>query len=135
MCHMGTLLLDAEMTRSIYTNVSDRLQLLRRELQIAECDHAAGRRSTCEGATGSALDTDSERWFEVGLAIAALARLIHTSCVTSDFCSVRPDTDVLAARISEAIDDQLDEQSWTLVNAVARLEAARTPDLSSREPL
>jgi hypothetical protein len=104
----------------------ERASSLLRQLRTADNGHAAARLSTCEGVAPTALDADVGRWIEIGGAIAALARLIQAHSAASQFCSARPDIEVLATRISETIDDQLDGPSWGLVDAVAKLEAARS---------
>jgi hypothetical protein len=49
---------------------------------------------------------------------------VRKGCAASAFCDARPDVTHLAARLSEAIDDQLDPEAWALVDAAARLSAA-----------
>jgi hypothetical protein len=107
-------------------SLRERASLFLHELRAANNRHAAARLARCEGATPAALDADVGRWIEIGGAIAALARLIQAHSAASQFCSARPDVEVLATRISEAIDDQLDGPSWGLIDAAAKLEAARS---------
>lgn len=103
----------------------DRERLLLYRLYDAERNHAGARRSACEGASAHALDADHARWARIGREVATLARLIRAECGASQFCDARPDIETLTARLSEAIDDQLDGPSWAMVDAAARLEAAR----------
>jgi len=101
-----------------------RLSLLGR-LHDAQDDHIATRRATSEGVTAAGLEADNERWVELGVAVAALARLIRAHCIASEYCGARPTLETLAARLSEAVDDQIDGPSWAVVDAAARLDAAR----------
>lgn len=89
-------------------------------LAAAENGHDADRRSTCSGVTARALVADNDAWEEIGAAIADLARLIHARCATSRLCNARPRIDALAARVSEAIDDQIDAAAWRVIDAAAR---------------
>jgi hypothetical protein len=107
-------------------SLSERRQKFVFRLCKAEEDHAIAHRSTCEGASAAALNSDNGLWLEVGDAIAALARLIQAQCAKSQFCGARPKVEMLAARLSEAIDDQLDVPCWAVVDAAARLGASRS---------
>lgn len=89
----------------------------------AENSHDADRRSTCAGVTGRALGADNDAWEEIGAAIADLARLISARCAASRLCNARPRVDALAARVSEAIDDQIDAVAWRVIDAAARRRA------------
>jgi hypothetical protein len=103
-----------------------RLLLLGR-LQDAEDDYATARREACEGVCAAALRADNDGWEEIGAAIAGLARLIGARCASSLFCDARPDVELVAARLSEAVDDQFDPPSWGVVDAAARLAAVEAP--------
>ena len=105
---------------------SDRRRRLVVRLCEAEDDHATAYRSTCEGASTAALHSDCALWLEVGDAIAALARLIQAQCAKSQFCGARPKVEILTARLSEAVDDQIDSPAWAVVDAAARLGASRS---------
>src|ERR1700723_2355796 len=107
-------------------DLSERRRKLVVRLCEAEEDHAIARRSACEGATAAALNSDNGLWLEVGDAIAALARLIQAQCAKSQFRAACPKVEMLTARLSEAIDDQLDGPSWAVVDAAARLGASRS---------
>jgi hypothetical protein len=93
-------------------------------LYDAERDHDAAIRSSRSGVSDARLAEDLLRWRRLGSAIADLARLVGDHCAASAFCDTRPRTDVLASRLVEAIDDQIDEAAWRVVEARARLEAA-----------
>jgi hypothetical protein len=99
-----------------------RLVLLGR-LQDAEDSHDIERRGSFVGVTASLLDADKARWSDIGYALASAAAMIRDACVRSAFCGTRPTVDHLTARLSEAIDDQLDRESWAVVDAAARLAA------------
>ncbi|MDR3512373.1 MAG: hypothetical protein P4L73_12120 [Caulobacteraceae bacterium] len=97
-----------------------RLLLLGR-LQEAEDDHDRNRRARFAGVTGELLDADKARWSRIGGALATLARLIGEACASSAFCEARPRAELVAARLSEAIDDQIDREAWLVADAAARL--------------
>jgi hypothetical protein len=99
-----------------------RLSLLGR-LQDAEDDHDRAVRSNVAGVTSQLLDADKTRWSRVGSAIAALACQVRDSCAVSAFAEARPQMMDITARLSEAIDDQLDPCAWRIVDAAARLAA------------
>lgn len=90
-------------------------------------DHDEDRRRHGQGVTGAALDADAALWLALGGAVATLAGQIREACRLSAFSSHRPDAQVLAARMSESIDDQLDLTAWRIVDAAARLKATSTP--------
>jgi hypothetical protein len=90
-------------------------------LGAAQAAHDAERRRLRGGVTTRALDLDQTGWEAIGIAIAALARLTETLCAASLLCDARPRAEVLAARISEAIDDQIDAPAWRVIDACARL--------------
>jgi hypothetical protein len=102
-----------------------RRRLLQGRLHDAEDDYDDVCRERFAGVTGAALHADKACWRELGGAIASLARLISMACASSQFCLARPQPDLLAARISEAIDNQLDESAWAVIDAAARVDAAR----------
>ena len=99
-------------------------RLLLGHLQEAEADHDRGRRDSLSRVTTEALDTDKALWTNVGAAVGALAHLVSGACAASAFGELRPRPDNLAARLSEAIDDQIDRDAWLIVDAAARLRAA-----------
>jgi len=99
-----------------------RLALLGR-LQDAEDDHDRMRRQTFASATGELLDADKARWTRLGDSLAALARLVCKASADSVFCDSRPGVDLVTVRLSEAIDDQFDRESWRVIDAAARLAA------------
>jgi Lhr-like helicase len=76
------------------------------------------------GVTQAVLDQDVVLWRMLGAAIADLARLISAHCAASAFCDARPKAEALAARLAEAIDDQIDEPAWQVIAAEARLRTA-----------
>jgi len=100
-------------------------RLLQGRLHDAEDDFDDACRGHFAGVTSAALLADKKRWRELGGAIASVARLISMSCASSQFCPGRPQTDLLAARISEAIDDQIDASAWAVIDAATRVDAAR----------
>ena len=106
------------MQPQIASPLEDRLRRLQR-------DHDNERKKSDEGAAASDVDADNELWLNLGCAIADLARMISRSCRNSCCSSARPEVSALAARLSEAIDDQLDLSAWRIVDAAARLNAAR----------
>jgi hypothetical protein len=101
---------------------SRRLTLLGR-LQEAEDEHDRARRATSAGHARVLLDADKARWTRIGAGLAAMARLICEACATSAFAESRPGAELVTARLSEAIDDQLDREAWRIVDAAARLAA------------
>ena len=100
----------------------DRAGALRR-LRETEDEHDAIRRAFRAGVTGRTLAADVRRWEALGEAIAALAGLVARHCTASHFCDARPDVALLAIRLSESIDDLMDEPAWAVVDAAARLAA------------
>jgi hypothetical protein len=100
-------------------------RLLQGRLHDAEDDYDDASRERFAGVTGAALHADKTRWRDLGGAIASLARLISMACASSQFCQARPQPDLLAARISEAIDDQIDASAWAVIDAATRADAAR----------
>ena len=101
-----------------------RSQTLHGNLREAQDEHDIIRRALCDGVTAVALASDNRRWEAVGASIAGLAALIRDHCAASAFVSSRPDIAELTGRLSEAIDDMLDEPAWTVIDAAARLTAA-----------
>jgi hypothetical protein len=93
-------------------------------LQNAQDDHDAIRHTYRCGVTPRMLAADNRRWEEIGGGIADLARLIVRQFTESAFGDARPDPTVLAARLSEAIDDLVDEPAWMVIDAAARLAIA-----------
>jgi hypothetical protein len=87
-------------------------------------DHDLERRHARRGVASSPLDIDHALWLGLGTAIADLAHLIVMTCQASHFGDLRPEAPILAARLSEAIDDQIDMPAWRIVDAEARLRAA-----------
>jgi hypothetical protein len=92
-------------------------------LQDAEDDHDRARLDAVDGVTRQMLEADKSRWCDIGVAITALAGLIYTACRTSAFCPSRPRVADIVVRVSEAIDDQLDDHAWRVADAAARLAA------------
>ena len=92
-------------------------------LRDAEDDHNAVRRTFRSGTTATALNADLARWELLGEAFAGLAVAIARHCADSHFCDARPDVLLLAARLSESIDDLMDEPAWSVTDAAARLAA------------
>ena len=101
---------------------ADRFDALRR-LREAQDDHDAVRRAFRAGVTGARLSADHRRWEALGESIAELAGAISRECRASHFCDARPDVVLLAIRLSESIDDLMDEPAWSVVDAAARLAA------------
>jgi len=96
-----------------------------RRLRDTEDDHNAVRRVHCAGVTEAALASDLGRWEMLGEAIAGLAIAVARHCAQSAFCDARPDVDLLTARLSESFDDLMDGAAWSVVDAAARLAAAK----------
>jgi hypothetical protein len=94
---------------------------LRARLRESEDDHDVIRRAISCGVSSAALASDLDRWERLGAAVAALACDVVMQCAASAFCGARPDADLVTARLSESIDDLLDEPAWTVVDAAARL--------------
>ncbi len=92
-------------------------------LREAQDDHDVVRRALFGGVTTALLSADHRRWETLGEAIAALAIAIARHCGSSHFCDARPDAGLLAIRLSESIDDLMDEPAWSVVDAAARLAA------------
>ena len=117
------------MTPNIAPFASARAASLRRRLREAEDEHDLIRRAFCSGADAAALVADNRRWEALGMAIAALAALIAEACAASALCDARPGGGLLAARLSEAIDDLMDEPAWAVVDAAARLSEAEQAEV------
>ena len=100
-----------------------------RRLRDAQSDHDQYRRLTVEGVSAHLLDVEHRRWRAIGEAIAELAQLIVRQCGSSEFTAARPNGRTLTLRLSEAIDDQLDDPAWRVVDAAARLALLDTPKL------
>jgi hypothetical protein len=94
-------------------------------LQAALSQHDASRRAAFAGVTASDLDTEKRLWSEIGDAIASLARLVADGCDASVFCTERPATSALCARLVEAIDDRIDLAAWTVIEAAAQASLFR----------
>jgi hypothetical protein len=94
-----------------------------RRLRDAEDDHDEIRRAFRAGVTARTLAADIRRWEALGEAITALSSAVARQCAASHFCDARPDVLLLAIRLSESIDDLMDEPAWTVVDAAARLAA------------
>jgi len=92
-------------------------------LREAQDDHDVVRRAFRDGVTTALLSADHLRWEALGDAIAALAAAIARHCGASHYCDARPDAGLLAIRLSESIDDLMDEPAWSVVDAAARLAA------------
>jgi hypothetical protein len=95
-------------------------------LHDAQDDHNAAVLAARGGVTGTALDGDVLLWQALGSAIADLARHIRAYCAASSFCDARPGIEPLTARLVEAIDDQIDRHAWGVIQAQARLQAAKS---------
>ena len=93
-------------------------------LRDAQDDHDAIRIAFRAGAHPTLLARDNRRWETIGEAIADLARLIVGQFAESAFGDARPEPSIITARLSESIDDLLDEPAWTVIDAAARLAAA-----------
>jgi len=102
-----------------------------RQLREAEDGHDEIRRAFRAGVTARTLAADTRRWEALGEAIAALAGAVARQCAASHFCDARPDVLLLAIRLSESIDDLMDEPAWAVADATARLAAV---DRRSRAP-
>ncbi|QUD88033.1 hypothetical protein [Phenylobacterium montanum] len=92
-------------------------------LRDALLDHDQARRHESAGVSANALDADIALWLGLGGAIADLADRIRDACRRSAFANRRPEAAALAARLSEAIDDQVDTPAWRVIDAAARLGA------------
>ncbi len=100
---------------------------LRVRLREAQDEHDCIRRDQFCGVSTADLARDHQHWETLGEAIAGLARLIADRCADSAFNDFRPHIALLTARLSEAIDDLIDEPAWTVIDAAARLAAERGP--------
>ncbi len=98
-----------------------------RRLRDAEDEHDEIRRAFRAGASARALAAEVRRWEALGEVIAPLAGLVARRCAASHFCDARPDVLLLAARLSESIDDLMDAPAWAVAEASARLAAAERP--------
>jgi hypothetical protein len=123
MCRMGTHLEAMSSTPAPIWAKLDAADAFRR-LRDAEDEHDEIRRAFCVGVTGRTLASDVRRWEALGEAIAALAGAVARQCAASHFCDARPDVLLLAIRLSESIDDLMDEPAWTVADAAARFAAA-----------
>ena len=92
-------------------------------LRAALDGHDSDRRGAFAGVTLADLDADKQLGFDIGEAIAALARTIASRCRASAFCVERPATTALCARLVEAVDDQVDGAAWAVIAAAARAAA------------
>jgi len=95
-------------------------------LHDAQDDHNAAVMAARGGVAASALDGDILLWQALGSAIVDLARLLRAYCAASAFCDARPGIEPLTARLVESIDDQIDRHAWGVIQAQARVQAART---------
>ena len=112
MLHTITPLEPARQRRALCANLRD-----------AQLEHDIIRRALRSGATADLLSSDHQRWEAIGAGIAALACLIEDQCIASAFCDSRPDVASLTVRLSEAVDDLVDEPAWAVIDAAARLAA------------
>ena len=119
---MGTYLGTMTTTPPLAWALRDPTDALRR-LRDAEDEHDEIRRAFRAGVTDRALAADVRRWEALGEAIAALAVAVARHCAASHFCDARPDGLLLAVRLSESIDDLMDEPAWSVADAAARLAA------------
>jgi hypothetical protein len=87
-------------------------------------DYDSAIRMVRAGVAQAALDQDIVLWRTLGAAIAELAKLISGHCAASAFCDARPKIEVLATRLVEAIDDQVDDPAWGVIAAEARFRIA-----------
>jgi hypothetical protein len=94
-------------------------------LREAQDEHDAIRTAHRAGVTLAALASDNRRWETIGETVADLARLIVRQFADSAFGDARPEATILVARLSEALDDLLDEPAWTVIDAAARLASVR----------
>jgi len=101
-------------------------------LRETDVEHDSIRRALCVGVSARELAADIRRWEGLGEAIAALAAAITRHCAASAFCEARPQPLLLAIRLSESIDDLMDEPAWAVVDAAARLAAL--PRIRVRRP-
>jgi hypothetical protein len=92
-------------------------------LQEAEDDHDRALRAEVCGVTLRELDADKALWREVGGAIGELARRVRDHCAASAYARARPCAELIAARLSESIDDQMDPAAWRIADAAAHLAA------------
>jgi hypothetical protein len=114
----------ARMPDAVPTAPRQRKLVLMGRLHDAQDDHNKAIVSERRGATAAALDSDLSRWRVLGSAIVDLARLVRGQCAASAFCDARPEIEPLTARLVEAIDDQIDQPAWIVIDAQARLQAA-----------
>lgn len=103
-----------------------RTLLLLGRLHDAQDDHNEAIFAARDGVTMADLNSDLRKWRILGSAIVDLARLVRGQCAASGFCDARPEVGNLAARLVEAIDDQIDRPAWIVVDAQTRLQAARS---------
>ncbi len=94
-------------------------------LRDVQIEHDAIRCSIRAGVSAEALASDNLKWEIIGDAICDLADMIARECAASAFCDSRPDIPALTARLSEAIDDLIDEPAWMVIDAAARVAAWR----------
>lgn len=112
------------MPDAVLTTPRQRKLTLMGRLHDAQDDHDAAILAVRGGVAAAALDSDILLWRALGSAIVDLARLARASCAASAFCDARPGIEPLAARLVEAIDDQIDRPAWSVIQAQARLQAA-----------
>jgi hypothetical protein len=96
-------------------------------LRDVQDEHDAIRRAHYAGVSVGALASDHALWEATGAAIASLARLISGQCAASAFADCHPDMAAVTARLSESIDDLIDEPAWSVIDAAARLAAVEAP--------
>ncbi|MDR3508038.1 MAG: hypothetical protein P4L64_09095 [Caulobacteraceae bacterium] len=97
---------------------------LRLALHNARLAHDDAVRALNDRPDQRALALDLDLWEALGAALAELAQSARAACARSHFCNARPDAAQLTARLSEAIDDQLDAPAWAVMDAAARLHLA-----------
>ena len=113
------------MSDAVLITSRQRKLILMGRLHDAQDDHNTAILSIRQGVTAPALDGDLVRWRALGSAIIDLARLLRSHCAASAFCDARPEIESLAVRLVEAIDDQIDQPAWSVIDAQTRLQAAR----------
>ena len=79
------------------------------------------------GVTNAALAHDHRLWEQAAAAIVTLAAHLGDLCAASAFSDAGPTVSMLAARFSEALDDQIDAHAWAVIDAAVALRAQGLP--------
>ena len=92
-------------------------------LQSALRDHDAVMIRNLEGVTESMIDRRRQGWLLLGIALGRLALRTGETCRACALGAAWPEPVLIAQRLAEALDDQIDAPDWRIVEAAARWRA------------